>query len=337
MAPCVRGMNPTVSLLVPVFNRADLLVPCLDSALAQTMVDFEVVVVDGASTDGTWDVCLRYAAVDDRVRVFRDPVNTGPVRGWWRCIQEARGAFGTFLWSDDMLQPTFLAKTLPILADADIGLVFTAAEIGPEPGDGSIHYSHESRIMSSREFIEACLAGTEDYPVSPACALFRMTDIRASFVMELPTKPATDLSTTGAGTDLLLFLLTALRYPLIANLSEPLAFFRAHSGSLTIDGRGGLVTVSYAATKRWFARQNGFRDPFPGILARQWLGDMRASRRFMSPSVVFDKYGQVVGSRELAAAASAHLLRRAMRSLLPDGPLREAAGRMRRAKRHQSD
>src|SRR3989304_5716279 len=114
-------MNPAVSLLVPAFNREKLLVPCLDSALAQTFPDLEVVVVDGASTDGTWEVCQRYASADSRVRVFRDEVNTGPVRGWWRCLEEARGTHGTFLWSDDVLRPTFLEMTLPQLADKNVG------------------------------------------------------------------------------------------------------------------------------------------------------------------------------------------------------------------------
>ena len=83
--------TPLVSLLVPVYNRADLLAACLDSAIAQTTGDFEVVVVDGASTDGTWEVCRRYADADPRIRVYRDDENTGPVEGWWRCLKLARG------------------------------------------------------------------------------------------------------------------------------------------------------------------------------------------------------------------------------------------------------
>lgn len=308
-------MKPAVSLMVPVFNRAELLVPCLDSALAQTEPDLEVVVVDGASTDGTWEVCLRYAAADPRVRIFRDSVNTGPVRGWWRCIEEARATYGTFLWSDDILKPTFLAETLPVLSDNDVAFVFTAAEIGSEPGAGAIHYAHPSRLMLSREFIEGSLDGTGNYPVSPASALFRMCDLRQSFTMELPTRPTRDLTATGAGVDLLLFLLTALRYPRVACLSEALAFFRAHAGSMTIDGRGGQITLDYAATKSWFARQNGFRDPSPAILARQWLHEMRASRRFLSPNSAARQYGHTVRTVDLVTAAGAHLLRKAARTL----------------------
>ena len=89
----------------------------MESALAQTMGDLEIVVVDGASTDGTWAMCERFAANDGRVRAFRDEVNTGPVAGWWRCVEEARGTFATFLWSDDLLMPTFLERVISLLGD----------------------------------------------------------------------------------------------------------------------------------------------------------------------------------------------------------------------------
>ena len=82
-------MTPAVSLLVPVFNRADLLGDCIDSALGQTFRDIEVIVVDGASTDETWSVCQSYAESDPRVKIFREAKNRGPVLGWWRCLEEA--------------------------------------------------------------------------------------------------------------------------------------------------------------------------------------------------------------------------------------------------------
>ena len=301
-------MNPAVSLLVPAFNREKLLVPCLDSALAQTFPDLEVVVVDGASTDGTWEVCQRYASADSRVRVFRDEVNTGPVRGWWRCLEEARGTHGTFLWSDDVLRPTFLEMTLPQLADKNVGFAFTAAEIGAEPGEGKINYSHPTGLIRAGEFIEGSLRRASPYPVSPACALFRLQDLRDSFVEELPTEPKTDLTTTGAGTDLLLYLLTALRYAHVACVSEPLAFFRAHPGSLTIDGRQGIIALNYALTMGWFAVASGHRGLARATLARHWLREMRTSHRFRSPSVAAERYRHLVGSWELMRAAVIEML-----------------------------
>ena len=301
-------MRPKVSLLVPVFNRAELLVPCLNSALAQTMADLEVVVVDGASTDGTWDVCQRYAAADSRVRIFRDAVNTGPARGWWRCIEEAQGTYATFLWSDDVLLPTFLERTAAPLADKDVAFVFAAAEVGPEPGSGTIRYVHPPGLMGSRDFIEGSLPMRDIYPVSPACALFRLDDLRQNFMMELPTEPPIDLTATGAGIDLLFFLLTALRYPQIACLSEPLAFFRAHPGSLSVDGRGGQVALGYALTERWFAQTHGYGDICREVLARHWLREMRTSKRLISPVAKAGQYGHVVTAPDLLASAAFQVL-----------------------------
>src|SRR5437879_4126737 len=98
---------PLVSILIPLYNREQLLGPCIQSALDQTVRGFEVVIVDNASTDGTWQVCQAFAAKDSRVRIFRDPVNIGPVRNLQRCIQEARGQYGKILFSDDLIKPTF--------------------------------------------------------------------------------------------------------------------------------------------------------------------------------------------------------------------------------------
>ena len=91
-----------------------------------------------------------------------------------------------------------------------------------------MHYSYADATVPSAEFIDGTLSGMADLPVSPTCALFRIADLRESFVKRLPTRPPFDLRRTGAGTDILMFLLTAERYPNVACIQEPLAFFRAH-------------------------------------------------------------------------------------------------------------
>ena len=315
-------MTPTVSLLVPVYNREKLLDPCLQSALAQTMPDLEVVVVDGASTDGTWAVCERFAAVDPRVRAFRDPVNTGPPRGWLRCLEEARGQFGTFLWSDDLLHPQFLERMLPYLEMDDVAFVFAAAEVGAAPGGGTVKYAYPTGLKPSRWFIEGSLAIGGGFPVSPACALFRLSDLRRDFVLQLPTHPPIDLTYTGAGIDQLLFLQSAARYPSVACLSEPLSFFRAHPGSLTIDGRHGAVALGYALAQAWFADQMGAAPWRDQILTRDWVRTMLRNRRFVNPATASAKYEPLTSSRALVAAApsvvAAALVSRIRRAIFRD-------------------
>jgi glycosyltransferase involved in cell wall biosynthesis len=269
------------------------------------MRDLEVVVVDGASTDGTWDVCLEYAAADPRVRVIREATNAGPVRGWWRCLAEARGTYATFLWSDDLLMPPFLERTLPFLADDDVAFAYTAAEIGESPGSGTVRYAlPTTRVIRSDAFVVGSLTTRRRFPVSPACALFRLDDLRRNFVMELGTTPRLDLSATGAGVDLMLFLLAASHRPLVAHIREPLAFFRAHTGSISTGGRGGQVALEYALTKSWFAREYGWPELIPTILAWHWLGQMRAWRRPVSPGAAVKQYRGFVSGTELLVAGT---------------------------------
>lgn len=295
--------RPAVSLLVPVFNREGLLSDCLESGLGQTMSDIEIVVVDGASTDGTWDVCRRFAARDPRVRPFRDPTNTGPVRGWWSCVEKARGRYATFLWSDDVVFPSFLERTLPFLADERVAFAYTAAEIGPSPGHGRVAYAlADSQTMTSDEFIVGSLTSRGRFPVSPACALFRLEDIRRNFLTDVP-EPKTDLTLTGAGVDLMFYLLTARQRPDVVHISEPLAFFRSHPGSISTEGRAGEVDRHYALAKSWFAKDYGRPDLIPTILAWHWLARMRDSGRAMSPRAAVQRYGGLTNQVRLVSAA----------------------------------
>jgi hypothetical protein len=199
------------------------------------------------------------------------------------------------------------------MADDDVAFVYTAAEIGQEPGSGRITYVRPTTDMPSTEFILGSLAGDGAFPVSPACALFRLADIRQSFIMELPTEPRTDLTATGAGTDVLLYLLTAVRYPRVAHLPESLAFFRAHEGSITVRGRGGQVSLSYALSKGWFAGTHGHKLSARVILGREWVRQMRDSHRLLDPVTAATRYRHIVSPAGLVFGATAELVRRAKR------------------------
>src|SRR5579872_7024825 len=106
----MNSSPPLVSILIPVFNRSELIVQTIKSALMQTIAEIEVIVSDNASTDGTWDVCKTLAKEDQRVRVIRSETNLGPVRNWKRCIEVARGKYAKILFSDDLILPNYLEE-----------------------------------------------------------------------------------------------------------------------------------------------------------------------------------------------------------------------------------
>lgn len=248
--------SPLVSVLIPVYNRETLLAPCVQSALEQTVADVEIVLVDNASTDGTWKLCQELAAKDGRIRIFRNDSNLGPVRNWLRCIEEARGTFGKILFSDDLMAPDYLEKAIPLLQREEVGFVFSAAVVGPAPFQGSVRYqfTRQTGVFDSRRFISMALFNG-DLPLSPGGALFRMRDLRENLFLSVPSPSVHDFPRHGAGPDLLLYLVTAARYPQIAYLHEPLSYFRAHEGSITVSKEKTYLNQCYRQARLWFAEK----------------------------------------------------------------------------------
>ncbi len=112
-----------VSFVVPSFNYGRYIGECVRSLLAQTIDDFEVIVVDDGSTDETPDVMTQ--VTDPRVRYVRRTANKGLIETLSEGIRAARGRYVARLDADDRYRPYFLEETLPILeAHPDAGLVY---------------------------------------------------------------------------------------------------------------------------------------------------------------------------------------------------------------------
>ena len=128
--------RPTVSVVVPAYNREGTLPRTLDSVLAQTFEDFEVLVVDDGSADGTAAVAEAYAGRDDRVRLLRQPKNAGVSAARNRGLREARGEFVAFLDSDDEWLPEKLARQVERFRQVpdDVGVVYCGVETVREGG-----------------------------------------------------------------------------------------------------------------------------------------------------------------------------------------------------------
>lgn len=114
--------RPLVSMGVPVFNGERFLARALDSLLAQTLTDFEVIISDNASTDGTQAICEEYVRKDRRVRYIRQPVNIGAPRNWNAVVHAARGVFFKWASASDYCAPTMLERCVSEM-QADAGIV----------------------------------------------------------------------------------------------------------------------------------------------------------------------------------------------------------------------
>lgn len=97
-------MNPTVSIIVPIYNSEKYLKRCVDSILHQEYKNFELFLVDDGSTDASGAICDSYAAADARVRVIHKQ-NTGVSDSRNTAIRQAAGTYLQFLDSDDWMTP----------------------------------------------------------------------------------------------------------------------------------------------------------------------------------------------------------------------------------------
>ncbi|KAB8330883.1 glycosyltransferase family 2 protein [Scytonema tolypothrichoides VB-61278] len=105
-------MQPLVTICIPTYNGAKYLRECLDSVLAQTFTDFEVLLVDDQSSDETLSIAHEYAAKDARICVKQNERNLGLVGNWNRCIELAQGEWIKFVFQDDLIAPECLEKML---------------------------------------------------------------------------------------------------------------------------------------------------------------------------------------------------------------------------------
>ena len=103
--------NPIVSIIIPTFNRADLIIETLDSVLAQTYTNWECIVVDDGSTDQTVRIIEKFTTNDTRIKFYqrnREPKGAPTCRNMG--LEHARGMYVIYLDSDDLLAPFCLSQ-----------------------------------------------------------------------------------------------------------------------------------------------------------------------------------------------------------------------------------
>jgi glycosyltransferase involved in cell wall biosynthesis len=104
----------TVSVLLPAYNAAKYVSAAIESVIAQTFGDWEIVAVDDRSTDDTPQILDAWGAKEKRIRIFRNETNRGMTGNWNRCLSEARHELVIKLDADDVFRP----RALQVLTEA---------------------------------------------------------------------------------------------------------------------------------------------------------------------------------------------------------------------------
>ena len=155
-----------VSIIVPVYNTEKFLHRCIDSILAQTYTDFELLLIDDGSKDSSGAICDEYAVGDSRVKVFHKE-NGGVSSARNLGLDHARGKYLMFLDSDDFwLQDDVLEVLIEKAEENDLDII--RGEYSAMHEDGTLAWNrkisaerknHAGQILSSADFLEYAIHG----------------------------------------------------------------------------------------------------------------------------------------------------------------------------------
>lgn len=248
----MRDNMRKVSIIIPTFNRANLVKRAIDSALNQTF-PCEVILCDHGSSDNTPEVASNY---NNKIKYIRREVDQGPIICWRDGLENSTGEIIHINYDDDWMEPTFIEKTLELLKE-DVGFVYSRYLLHRQNKSNLIGNIHQSGINRMKDIVKFLLL--TPLTISPGCAIFRRSDAIKNLLLEIPGASGKYGKNSGVGEDLLLFLLTSLDYPNYAHVSEPLVHFLAHSESITtnsiMSGHENELQDSYNNAKKYFLAQ----------------------------------------------------------------------------------
>lgn len=160
---------PRVSIGLPVYNGENYLGEALDSILAQSFEDFELIISDNASTDATAQICREYAAKDRRIRYYRNNTNVGAAKNFNRVFELSSGEYFKWASHDDVLAPDFILKCTQVLdRDPSVILCHSRTKIIGEHGEFLYNYNIELNFDSPRalfRFYDVVLLDHTCFPI----------------------------------------------------------------------------------------------------------------------------------------------------------------------------
>jgi glycosyltransferase involved in cell wall biosynthesis len=270
---------PLVSILIPVYNRRDLVLSAIDSCLKQSYENIEIIISDNCSTDGTLERIQTLYANHHNIALLSQESNLGPVANWYSCVEYSKGLYVKILFSDDIILPDCI-KSMVCAMDESSALVYSACLIGPTVKDSVAKYLDSNtttliphnypRLRALIRYGLGC-----EMPVSPGSALFRRDLVLQSLHDSLTNPPCADALALGAGPDVKIFFDAIQSKPNYKHIPYPLVFFRAHSGSFT-NGSNSIVRKSYSISMKLYYKNL----PFYARLARCFEPFLRVLRKF---------------------------------------------------------
>ena len=283
--------GPAVSVLMTAYNRAQYIGVAIESVLASTFRDFELVVVDDGSIDGTQDIVKGYAVRDSRIRFHQNETNLGDYPNRNRAASLARGKWLKYVDSDDYIYPhglDVLVSTMERFPEAGYGLCsFPALRDQPYPLCFSPREAYRHHYFESSLFHRAPLS---------AIILRSAWEAVGGFPAERMTS------------DMGMWHRLSKRYPVVL-MADGVVWYRAHSEQEVGDiaARPGYWGLRYQAIT-----EQALLDPDvpltvaerQSIARRLWHADMKAMLKLLAKQRFADARGYLAQAQRFRALSA---------------------------------
>lgn len=202
-------MQPRFSVIVPLYNKAPYVRKALESILTQLYKDFECIVVDDGSTDGSLDVVQSLKIKDRRLKIVSQP-NAGVAAARNNGVAKSNGEYVCFLDADDWWEPTYLEEMDRLIKQYPDARLYATNYVYYKPGKTHVALDFERGYMN---YPEAYQHGEMPVWTGATCMPRKVFDEMGGFPVGIKL-----------GEDFLLWAKTALHYP-VAFCEKPLAYY----------------------------------------------------------------------------------------------------------------
>lgn len=262
--------NPKLSVLIPTYNREEYIVQAIESVLNQEFSDFEIICSDNASTDKTYEILESYSLKDNRIKVFRNKENLGPVLNWKNCLDNANGEYVHWLWSDDWIESNFYMDAFALMEKDNTNVLTTWNYRSDNPhdiNDKYISWQFSFSKVPSKIAAKKILMATQELPVSPAAYILPTELVKENFYSNIPKlNEKLDPVAKGVGVDSLMIIGTCMQLNELSVLQKPSVVFRKHDNISTQLGKDGSLGKMYFISHLWFLANNDVKLSFIEIL-----------------------------------------------------------------------
>lgn len=146
-------MEPLVSIIMPCYNAERYVVQSIESVLAQTYQNWELLITDDGSTDKSVEIISKYCTKDERINVLVPDEHQGIARTRNMSISRSKGRFVAFLDSDDIWYPEKLEKQVGYMLDNDVAFTYSSYEIIDYQGNTKNKVVNDAGMMSYKKYL----------------------------------------------------------------------------------------------------------------------------------------------------------------------------------------